>query len=142
MIQTGLRKNKSILPSVDSSSGNDRTVNGSIAIDNHDVFFMLRFKTPRDYDANQGLMQIETEQTFVQGLYRVITCESNFYDGKFEQTLKAIRVQDQVSNDPANIPELTRGYTGLSADNNMRDDTNASNTDNTRFKSNPSATVQ
>lgn len=137
-----IAQDKSILPSVDSSSGNERIVNGSIAIDNHDVFFMLRFKTPRDYDANQGLMQIETEQTFVQGLYRVITCESNFYDGKFEQTLKAIRVQDQVSNDPANIPELTRGYTGLATDNNMRDNTNASSTENVPFKSNPSATVQ
>ena len=136
-----IAQDKSILPSVDSSSGNDRTVNGSIAIDNHDVFFMLRFKTPRDYDANQGLMQIETEQTFVQGLYRVITCESNFYDGKFEQTLKAIRVQDQVSNDPANIPELTRGYTGLSTDNNMRDNTTASSP-TMPFKSSPSASVK
>lgn len=115
-----IAQDKSILPTVDATSGNDRIVNGSIAIDTHDVFFMLRFKTPRDYDPQKGLMKIDTEQTFVQGLYRVITCESNFYDGRFEQTLKAIRVQDQVSNDPANIPDLTLDYDGINWQNDQR----------------------
>lgn len=116
-----IAQDKSILPTVNKSSGNDRLVNGSVAIDNHDVFFMLRFRTPRDYDPESGLMKIDTEQTFVQGLYRVITIESNFYDGKFEQTLRAIRVQDQVSNDPANIPDLTRGYRGIGWKSDSRD---------------------
>ena len=116
-----IAQDKSILPTIDASSGNARIVNGSVAIDNHDVFFMLRFKTPRDYDPEKGLMKIDTEQTFVQGLYRVISIDSNFYDGKFEQTLKAIRVQDQVSNDPANIPNLTRGYRGIGWKSDSRD---------------------
>lgn len=100
-------QDRSVLPQSLSSSGDRRIVNGSIATDVHDVFVMLKFKTPRDYDPEKGLMQIDTDQTFVQGLYRVITLESNFYEGKFEQSLRMIRVQDQISNDSRNVPELT-----------------------------------
>ena len=100
-------QDRSVLPQGTSSSGDARIVNGSLALDNHDTFVMLRFRTPRDYNPEKGLMQIDTEQTFVQGLYRVITVESSFTGGKFEQRLKMIRVQNQVSNDAANTPSLT-----------------------------------
>ena len=105
-------QDRSILPRLGNNgqpegSGDARLVNGSIATDVHDVFVMLRFKTPRDYNPEKGLMQIDTEQTFVQGLYRVITLENNFVNGRFEQTLKMIRVQNQNSNDSENIPDLT-----------------------------------
>ena len=100
-------QDRSILPRLTSGSGDARIINGSIATDVHDVFVMLKFKTPRDYDPEKGLMKIDTDHTFVQGLYRVITVDNNFYDGRFEQTLRMIRVQDQISNDSQNIPELT-----------------------------------
>lgn len=100
-------QDRSVLPRGNSASGDARIVNGSLAVDSHDTFVMLKFKTPRDYDPEKGLMQIDTEQTFVQGLYRVITLESLFESGKFQQTLKMVRVQDQVSNDASNIPPLT-----------------------------------
>ena len=48
-----------------------------------------------------------TDQTFIQGLYRVISCESIFENGQFTQQLAMIRVQNQVSNDPVNIPDIT-----------------------------------
>ena len=131
-----IAQDKSILPSLDASSGNARITNGSISIDNHDVFFMLRFRTPRDYDPRKGLMKIDTEQTFVQGLYRVITIDNNFYDGRFEQTLKAIRIQNQVSNDPANIPDLTNGYRGIGWKNDQREG------DSNKGKPNPNVKVQ
>lgn len=100
-------QDRSILPQLSAGSGDARIINGSIATDVHDVFVMLKFKTPRDYNPEKGLMRIDTDHTFVQGLYRVITVDNNFYDGKFEQTLKLIRVQDQVSNDSQNLPDLT-----------------------------------
>jgi hypothetical protein len=100
-------QDRSILPQGTSTSGNARIINGSLAVDTHDNFVMLKFKTPRDYSPEKGLMQIDTEQTFIQGLYRVITLESTFTAGKFEQKLKMVRVQNQVSNDAANIPPLT-----------------------------------
>jgi hypothetical protein len=100
-------QDKSILPKGNSSSGDSRIINGSLAVDSHDSFVMLKFKTPRDYNPEKGLMQIDTEQTFVQGLYRVIILESVFESGKFQQNLKMVRVQDQVSNDASNIPSLT-----------------------------------
>lgn len=92
-------QDRSVLPLGSQPSGNALTVNGSIATDEYDIFVMLRFKTPRDYNPEKGLMQIDTEKTFVQGLYRVIQLTNNFSDGKFEQTLKMLRVQNQVSND-------------------------------------------
>ena len=100
-------QDRSILPKGYSTSGDARIVNGSMAVDSHDSFVMLKFRTPRDYNPEKGLMQIDTEQTFVQGLYRVITLESVFESGKFQQNLKLIRIQDQVSNDASNIPNLT-----------------------------------
>lgn len=102
-------QDKSVLPQGETTSGDQRLVNESLAVDTFDQFVMLRFKTPRDYDPQKGLMQIDTEQTFVQGLYRVITLESNFYDGKFEQNLSLVRIQDQTSNDSANLPNITTG---------------------------------
>lgn len=69
---------------------------------------MLKFKTPRDYNSQTGLMQMTTDQTFIQGLYRVISCESIFENGQFTQQLAMIRVQNQVSNDPGNIPNITK----------------------------------
>ena len=100
-------QDRSILPKGSGTSGDARIVNGSMAVDLHDSFVMLKFRTPRDYNPEKGLMQIDTEQTFVQGLYRVITLESVFESGKFQQNLKLIRIQDQVSNDASNIPPLT-----------------------------------
>ncbi len=98
-------QDRSILPRQDESSGDDRIVNGSLAVDVHDTLVMLKFRTPRDYDPQTGLMKIESNQTFVQGLYRAITVESSFADGKFMQKLKLIRLQKQISNDSATIPE-------------------------------------
>jgi len=116
-------QDRSILPRGITSSGNARIINGSLAVDSHDTFVMLKFKTPRDYDPEKGLMKIDTEQTFIQGLYRVITLESTFESGQFQQKLKLIRVQNQVSNDSSNIPPLTgavesaaRYYTSISSD--------------------------
>jgi hypothetical protein len=100
-------QDRSVLPKGIGVSGTARIVGGSIAVDSHDTFIMLKFRTPRDYNPESGLMQIDTEQTFVQGLYRVITLESVFEGGRFMQNLKMIRVQNQVSNDASNIPSLT-----------------------------------
>ena len=100
-------QDRSVLPRLNASSGDARIVNGSLATDAHDVLVMLKFKTPRDYDPEKGLMRIETDHTFVQGLYRVITVRSEFVEGKFQQQLRMIRVQNQNSNDSRNTPDLT-----------------------------------
>ena len=102
-------QDRSILPLGTQPSGSALTVNGSIATDEYDIFVMLKFKTPRDYNPEKGLMQIDTEKTFVQGLYRVIQLTNTFTDGKFEQTLKMLRVQNQVSNDNNNETDLISG---------------------------------
>jgi hypothetical protein len=105
-------QDRSVLPKGTQPSGNVSIINGSIATDEYDIFVMLRFKTPRDYNPEKGLMQIETEKTFVQGLYRVISVTNNFSNGLFEQTLKMIRVENQISNDNNNETDLIES-TGL-----------------------------
>jgi len=101
-------QDNSVLPRGRTQAGDSLNVNNSIATDNHAVFVMIKFKTPRDYNSETGLMQMTTDQTFIQGLYRVISVESIFENGQFTQQLAMIRVQNQVSNDPTNIPNITK----------------------------------
>lgn len=101
----------SVLPNGTTPASDSMIVNGSIATDKHDVFVMLRFKTPRDYDPIKGLMQMDTEQTFVQGLYRVLLVRSTLEDGKFSHELQMVRVQNQLSNDSSNLPDLGKNVT-------------------------------
>lgn len=101
----------SILPH-GSAASTDGIVDrhGSIAIDAWPPLLALNFRTPRDYDMISGLMRIDTDQTFVQGKYQVITVTSTFTDGKFEQSLKCVRLQNQDSNDASKLPDLSIGY--------------------------------
>lgn len=103
----------SILP-VGNNASTDSIIDshGSIAIDTYPPLLSLSFKTPRDYDAVFGLMLIGSDQTFVQGKYQVITVTSTFTDGKFEQQLKCVRLQNQDSNDASKLPDqgLEVGY--------------------------------
>jgi len=98
----------SILPQGDRPSTNDIDANGSIAIDTHPPLLSLIFKTPRDYDSVKGLMLIANDWNFVQGKYQVITVTSTFTDGKFEQQLKCIRLQNQESNDAASFNDASK----------------------------------
>lgn len=92
-------QDRSVLPRGTSSSGNSYMINGSLAVDNHDVFVNLKFKTPRDYNNKTGVMDLSTNNnSFIQGLYRVISIENVFEGGKFSQELTMYRAQKQVGN--------------------------------------------
>ena len=75
------------------------TIGRSISTDTGDIFVVLEFKTPRDYNRNTGLMNIEdTNQSLIQGWYRVLTVTNTFSGGRFNQILNLVRVENQNSN--------------------------------------------
>ena len=74
--------------------------NGSIITDVEGVYAAIRFKTPRDYSDTTGLMEITTNQTQIEGVYQVITVESNFENGRFTQRLQMVRLPIQNENKP------------------------------------------
>lgn len=97
-------QDKSILPvgTSESTSGHYDS-HGSIAVDKTSVFVQLAFRTPRDYNES-GTMNIDVNQTFVEGLYRVLTIESDFSGGRFTQHLTGVRVEKQVTETPSVTP--------------------------------------
>lgn len=72
----------------------------SIAIDVAGVYVKLNLRTPRDYNDKTGLMDIKNDQQVIQGVYQVITVESNFEDGRFTQTLNMVKVPNQEEEKP------------------------------------------
>ena len=57
---------------------------------------MLRFKMPTDVDTKKGVYEMGvTEQAMFSGLYRVISMEHNFVDGKYTNILELTRFNNQ-----------------------------------------------
>jgi len=57
---------------------------------------MLNFKMPPDVDTKKGVYEMGvTEQAMFSGLYRVITMEHNFVDGKYINVLECTRFNNQ-----------------------------------------------
>lgn len=82
--------------------GNLYDRHGSIAVDVAGVYVKLKLRTPRDYNPRTGLMDLKTDKNVVEGVYQVITVESNFEDGRFTQTLNMVKVPNQDEEKPQN----------------------------------------
>lgn len=85
--------------------GANNYVNGSVAIDVSGVYIKILLKTPRDYDDKTGLMQIQSNETFVEGKYLVVSIENIFERGKFKQKLNLVKVPNQSENRPDQIKD-------------------------------------
>ena len=72
----------------------------SVAVDVAGVYVKLNLRTPRDYNDKTGLMDLKADQTTVQGVYQVITVESNFEDGKFTQLLNMVKMPASKEESP------------------------------------------
>ncbi len=88
---------------------------GSIAVDVAGVYIKLQLRTPRDYNPTTGLMDLRLDKNVVEGVYQVITVESNFEDGRFTQTLSLVKVPNQEEEKPTN------SSAGLFSSNNPAD---------------------
>ena len=71
------------------------TKNNSIRTDDSELYVFLTFRTPDDYDESTGLAipgQNKFSYTEFTGVYKIITVESQFTKGKFEQVLDLVRL--------------------------------------------------
>lgn len=105
-----------------------RTENGSLIMDLGQIHVELYFQTPSDYDKNGiAIPNGRYITSTFSGVYKILTIESEFNHGKFEQTLHLTRIMDQ----PA-------GALGNNAFRDLSDRENISNVNREMEKNNPS----
>jgi hypothetical protein len=86
--------------SVPRQAGTIDPISKSVVFDAGEVFALLEFRTPTDYNDTTGLMNFEnTELSVFSGLYKIITVDNEFKQGSFTQTLTLIRLFDQPAYD-------------------------------------------
>jgi|694.fasta_scaffold07040_4 hypothetical protein len=74
--------------------------NGSIMTDRGTIYCYVRFRTPVDIDLETGgLRQLDSVQkeyldSSFTGVYMIVSVDNNFSQGKFEQTLQMVRIQN------------------------------------------------
>lgn len=78
------------------------TPDGSLKMDNGEVYVNLTFRTPVDIDETTGLMNFTnqnilgpTQVSLFSGLYRVVTVTNEFRSGQFTQVLNLVRLPRQ-----------------------------------------------
>ena len=83
------------------------TKNQSLRTDDSELYVFLTFRTPEDYDESTGLAipgQNKFAYTEFTGVYKIITIDSQFSRGKFEQTLSLARLT--TSDEKLNVEKL------------------------------------
>lgn len=100
--------------------------NGSIAMDNGEIFCNVTFKSPVDIDENTGLLRTDSKYTvsYFSGYYKVIKIDSEFRSGKFTQTLELIRYPNQP-----NSGQVSKGW-DMQSDDTSRNHNDTTKTDN------------
>ena len=84
--------------------GETHSPDGSILTDRGDIFVFVTYKTIVDMDQTTGLTRqadknedyLKTTESSFTGIYRLIKITNDFKNGKFEQTLEAVRIHDDV----------------------------------------------
>ena len=76
--------------------------NGSLRMDQGEIYVQITVKSPSDIDEATGLMKFDSKYStsLFSGMYRVLKVESHFTGGKFEQTLDVVRLPRQTSLEP------------------------------------------
>lgn len=82
------------------NSGQLLTPNGSLVMDDGELYVLLIFKSPTDYDEITGLYRNDRySYSMFSGVYRITTVENQFSKGKFTQVLNLARLQNQPQFD-------------------------------------------
>jgi hypothetical protein len=71
---------------------------GSLVMDRGEIFVRVNFRTPVDMDDTTGLVRQDGRyiESKFSGLYRVLTVDSEFRSGKFEQVLNMVRIFEDI----------------------------------------------
>ena len=72
------------------------TEDGAMNYMRNEVYVLVNFKTPLDYQQNSALMDFSATVPGFSGLYKVLAVKSNFAGGMFKQTLKMVRMRGQT----------------------------------------------
>jgi prefoldin subunit 5 len=95
---------------INKSSGDPRLIaDGSLRMDNREVYIQITYRTPSDIDESTGEMRFDSTflQSLFSGMYKVLTVNSTFSGGQFVQTLSTVRLhrQDSLENNgkPAGV---------------------------------------
>ncbi len=78
--------------------------NGSLVMDNGELYAKVSFKTPVDMDETTGLVRKDGKyvESVFSGMYKFLTVNNVFSGGKFEQTCDLVRMPDDVGDAPVN----------------------------------------
>ena len=98
-----------------SNSYSQLTPNNSLYFTNGELYVFLNFQSPIDYNEETGLAVPglgRYQYSEFSGIYKIITVESNFSRGKFEQTLDLVRlpISDQLRNQVTNARSRADTY--------------------------------
>jgi hypothetical protein len=76
------------------------TDTGSVVMDSGEILAQVDFKTIVDMDETTGLPRKDkyAESAVFTGLYRMLTIDNVFQNGKFEQTIDMVRVPDVINS--------------------------------------------
>lgn len=98
-----------------SNSAGLLTPNNSLNFTNGELYIFLNFQSPVDYNEETGLAVPglgRYQYSEFTGIYKIITVDSNFSRGKFEQTLNLARlpISDQLRNQVTNARSRADTY--------------------------------
>jgi len=89
----------------------DPTINsdGGMNFMRNEVYILVNFKTPFDYQIGSELMSFPKTVPEFSGLYRVMSVANNFASGQFKQVLKLVRMRGQNDESTTNnkLPIVT-----------------------------------
>jgi hypothetical protein len=86
-------------------AGDDRLLpNGSLHMDNQEIYVQLLYKTPVDFDESQGLMEFDSQyvMSVFSGMYKIMKISNTFAHGQFTQELDLVRLPRQKKFDNVN----------------------------------------
>jgi hypothetical protein len=96
-----------ISDAINKSSGDPRLIsNGSLRMDNREVYIQITYKTPSDIDEPTSMMKFDSTylQSLFSGMYKVLSVNSTFSGGQFVQTLSTVRLHRQESLENSGKP--------------------------------------
>jgi hypothetical protein len=95
---------------VDNTGIDPRLIaNGSLHMDQGEIYVQVTVKSPVDIDETTGLMNFDPKYktSLFSGMYRVLRVENHFSGGKFEQVIDMVRLPRQQSLEPSAAPKIT-----------------------------------
>jgi hypothetical protein len=107
-----------ITEQVDGTGIDPRLIaNGSLRMDQGELYIQITVKSPSDIDESTGMMKFDSKHSvsLFSGMYRVLTVESTFSGGKFEQVLDAVRLPRQTSLEPSTAGKEEKGNRAIVA---------------------------